>query len=51
VQKLLASRADIFPDYDQTHFEKDFGTYFSIEKSASIEDTKRTVYLLKKTTE
>jgi len=51
VQKLLASRADIFPDYDQPHFEKAFGTYFSIEKSASIEDTKRTVYLLKKTTE
>jgi len=47
VQKLLATREDIFPHYDQKHFEADFNGYFQIIKSNKICDSERVVYLMK----
>jgi ribosomal protein L11 methylase PrmA len=47
VIKLLNNRPDIFPDYDLLHFEEIFLRYFSIEAKQKIEDTVRTLYLLK----
>ena len=47
VQRLLSSREDIFPDYNQKYFEKIFKSYFHIKESKKITDSKRTIYLMK----
>jgi ribosomal protein L11 methylase PrmA len=48
VQRLLATREDIFPDYTQQCFENEFKKYFRIESSAGIRDSQRTLYLMRK---
>jgi len=48
VRRLLASRKDIFADYDQTHFEQAFSRYFGIEKRMPIAESGRILYLMKK---
>ncbi len=46
VQRLLATREDIFPYYTQQDFEKEFSGYFDILESHSIKESERTLYLL-----
>lgn len=46
VQKLLASREDIFPHYTQEDFERAFATAFTIRAGESIPETERTLYLM-----
>ncbi len=46
VQKLLASREDIFPHYTQKTFEADFRGYFRILKAVKVKDSKRILYLM-----
>jgi ribosomal protein L11 methylase PrmA len=46
VIKLLSTREDIFPEYERQHFERDFGDYFSIQKSTNIDGSARTLYLM-----
>ncbi len=46
VQKLLATREDVFPDYSQECFEREFGRFFEIQRSDRIEDSQRTLYLM-----
>ena len=46
VQKLLASREDIFPDYTRQGFENVFSTCFTIYKSEAVRDSERTLYLM-----
>lgn len=48
VKRLLSTRADIFPDYTQQSFEREFKRYFSIERSQGIADSDRTLYLMRK---
>lgn len=48
VQKLLATRDDIFPAYTREGFEAAFGSFFQIEQSAPVGDSFRTLYLLKR---
>ena len=48
VKKLLESREDIFPNYTKEGFEKAFSVYFNIETFCSIENSQRTLYLLRK---
>ena len=48
VQVLLATREDIFPDYDETHFETALKKYYKIENKMPVEGSKRTIYLWKK---
>jgi hypothetical protein len=48
VQRLLATREDIFPDYTQQCFENEFKKYFKIESSVGIRDSQRTLYLMRK---
>ena len=48
VQKLLSSRADIFPNYNQDEFERIFGRYFKIESRESVAGSVRTLYLMRK---
>lgn len=47
VQRLLATREDIFADYHQEGFEREFSQYFKIEKTEKIADSKRIIYLMK----
>ncbi len=49
VQKLLASREDVFADYAQPAFEAVFGTRFAIQKAIQIEGSERTLYLMTRT--
>lgn len=48
VQKLLASREDIFADYDRENFEKEFSKYFDIIKIKDVAESKRILYLMTK---
>jgi ribosomal protein L11 methylase PrmA len=47
VKKLLATRKDIFNDYNQAGFEKSFLRYFDISESEKIEGSCRLIYLMK----
>ena len=51
VQRLLASREDIFESYTQSRFEAEFQALFRIRKSVPITDTKRTLYLMQNQTD
>jgi ribosomal protein L11 methylase PrmA len=48
VQRLLATRADIFPDYHLEGFRAAFGEHFAIVKEAPIADTERTLLLMRR---
>ncbi|MBC8102143.1 MAG: class I SAM-dependent methyltransferase [Cytophagales bacterium] len=48
VQRLLATRPDIFPDYTQAAFEGAFAAAFHIESRAAISGTQRTLYRLRR---
>lgn len=48
VQKLLANREDIFPNYTQKDFEEAFGEFFTIHETVHIKDSKRVLYLMEK---
>jgi ribosomal protein L11 methylase PrmA len=47
VQKLLATRPDIFPEYDQVSFEAVFATVFTIENVYPITDSERILYFMR----
>jgi len=44
VQRLLASRADIFPDYGAEGFETAFNPYFEIHRRDPVGDSGRSLY-------
>jgi hypothetical protein len=48
VQRLLATRSDIFPDYHMKGFEKAFAGQFRILRKETIIDSSRVLYLLEK---
>lgn len=48
VKKLLASRTDIFDDYNQENFEKQFSLYFNITSKIKVEGSERTLYLMQR---
>lgn len=47
VQKLLASRKDVFPSYTQEGFEEACKPFFTIERAVPVPDSLRVMYLLK----
>jgi hypothetical protein len=47
VQRLLATREDIFPNYTRQAFEQEFRRYFTIDDSADIRESQRTLYLMR----
>lgn len=51
VQRLLASRADIFPHYHQQGFEEAFQTCYTIQDRRPIEGSKRVLYRMERLTE
>ncbi len=48
VQKLLRSRADIFPSYTREGFERAFGRFFEIHQAVPLRESERWLYLLEK---
>lgn len=46
VHRLLASREDVFPHYDQPSFETEFSRQFTIERQAAVPGSQRTLYLM-----
>ena len=46
IQRLLSTREDIFPDYTQQVFEREFAEYFTIWRCVKIRDSDRTLYLM-----
>jgi hypothetical protein len=47
VQRLLASREDIFADYTREGFERAFSTRFSIERTDELSGSGRVLYLMR----
>lgn len=47
VQRLLASREDIFTEYSHVGFETTFCRYFDIIRSVAVPDSARTLYLMR----
>jgi hypothetical protein len=47
VQRLLASREDVFADYHQPAFERGFERFFTIERRERIADSDRVLYLMR----
>jgi hypothetical protein len=47
VQKLLATRQDVFPNYVQADFERAFGASFVLDEVLPIQGTKRTLYRMR----
>ena len=48
VQRLLASREDIFDNYNQKCFEYEFSKHFTIRRSANIRNSQRVVYFMER---
>lgn len=48
VQRLLSSRTDIFSDYSNDEFEKSFSRFFEIKRVEKIENSKRSLYLMRR---
>jgi hypothetical protein len=48
VQRLLATREDIFPDYTCQAFEQEFSRYFTVEDSSAMMESQRTLYLMRR---
>ena len=48
VQRLLATRKDIFPNYTQAGFEEAFGEDFTIIAREQIQDSSRVLFLMEK---
>ena len=47
VAHLLATRRDIFPNYDRGTFEKTFSRYYRIERTIEIPESERSLYLMR----
>jgi hypothetical protein len=48
VQRMLASRADIFAEYHQDAFEHACREHFAIESIATVEGSSRTIYVMRR---
>ena len=48
VQRLLASRVNVFDDYTRPAFESAFGKYFDMESVEDIRGTERVLCLLRR---
>src|SRR6202030_3198741 len=48
LQRLLATRDDVFSDYSQAGFEHAFGRSFQILRSIPVRDSQRVIYLMRR---
>jgi hypothetical protein len=45
---MLASRKDVFTNYSQENFERDFAIRYRILEKQAVADSKRTLYLMRR---
>ena len=50
VKRLLTTREDIFKNYDEQNFEKEFSKFFKITSSQKLVESERTIYIMEKMT-
>lgn len=48
VARLLATREDIFPNYTQDAFQREFSKHFEVKSAQPMAGSERSIYLLKK---
>lgn len=48
VQRLLATREDVFPDYQQEAFEAAFARRFTIQAAERVRESERTLYCMRR---
>ena len=48
VKRLLSTREDVFPKYNERYFEKAFSKYYKIKDKTKLKDSERTLYLMTK---
>ena len=48
VQRMLATREDVFSDYTQEAFERAFAVRFQIEDATPVNASRRTVYVMRR---
>ena len=48
VQRLLATREDIFPEYTPQGFEAAFGRHYDIRERRKVEGSERILYLMQR---
>ncbi|KKQ52970.1 hypothetical protein A2865_02015 [Candidatus Woesebacteria bacterium RIFCSPHIGHO2_01_FULL_39_17] len=48
IKRLLLNREDIFSEYNQENFEKEFSNFFYIRKKIRIYNSERVMYLMKR---
>lgn len=46
VKRLLSTREDVFPEYDNEHFENEFEKFFTIIEKKEIHDSDRLIYYM-----
>ena len=51
VKILLSQREDIFDNYNENEFEREFGKYFEIKEKVKVKGSKRKIYFMKKKNE
>ena len=47
VARLLQTREDVFPHYNQQGFEEAFSAYFNIVRSEAVAGSERQLYLMR----
>jgi hypothetical protein len=48
VQRLLATREDVFPDYNEEGFKAAFAEHFELMEEVAVEGSERTLFLLRR---
>jgi ribosomal protein L11 methylase PrmA len=48
LQRMLATREDIFTDYSQAGFEAAFSPHFTIEQAVPVRETSRIIYVMRR---
>jgi hypothetical protein len=48
VQRLLANREDIFPEYHRQGLEREFGRHFHMRETRQLPESDRCVYLMER---
>jgi ribosomal protein L11 methylase PrmA len=48
VQRMLATREDVFDEYTQTAFERAFAPKFRIEAACAVAESRRTMYVMRR---
>jgi ribosomal protein L11 methylase PrmA len=48
VRRLLVTREDVFTEYTEESFRREFAAYFDVERSERIKDSLRSLYLMRR---